>query len=123
MEGEDLKLIRADNLERLICERGETNALFGKATGMKASTLGSARNHTNALSSKSCLTIIEALNLPAGYFDIDNRTGDRPEKKRKRGTIATKMVTIRFEGDSFNVSVEVNEKKARTMIMGLLHDG
>ncbi len=119
---EELKLIRQDNLDRLVCERGESNTQFCRATDLKTSSMGRARAGHAYLSDKACLKIITALALTEGYFDVDNRTGDRPEKKRKSGTIATKMVTIRFEGDSFNVSVEVNEKKARQMIMSLLHE-
>ena len=120
---DDLAEIRQDNLDRLICDRGESNNVFAEAVGMNAGTIRNARRGNQPLSDKSCVKIVTKLGLPQDHFDGDNRTGDKPEKKRKRGTIATKMVTIRFEGDSFNVSVEVNEKKARSMIMGLLHDG
>ena len=119
---DELKLIRKDNLDRLIHSRGENAEEFGKSSGMAGGTVRNARSGANILSDKSCSKIVAALDLAPDYFDIDNRTGDKPEKKRKTGTVATKMVTIRFEGDSFNVSVEVNEKKARQMIMSLLHE-
>lgn len=121
MDG-DLKLIRADNLDRLMHERGESAAEFSIKTNMNPGTVGTARRG-DQFSDKSCEKITAALGLDKDFFDVDRRTGDKPEKKKKRGTIETKMVTIQFQGDTFNVSVEVTEKKAREMIMGLLHDG
>ena len=122
MIDDDMKDIRQDNLERLVCDRGDNNKTFCEATGLKSSSLGRIRNGHGYLSDKSVQKIVESLALAEGYFDVDNRTGDRPVKQKKSGTIETKMVTIRFEGDAFNVSVEVNEKKARQMIMSLLHE-
>ena len=119
-DDDDTVLIRADNLDRLICERSTTNKEFSVVIGMNNGTLGTARRGEQ-FSDKTRDKIIAGLDLPEDYFDIDRRTGDKPEKKQKRGTPATKMTSVRFEGDSFNVTVEVTEKKAREMIMGLLH--
>lgn len=119
---DEANAIRVDNLNRLIYSKKLNNRTFSDLAGVKPSGLGRARSGKGYMSDKMCGKIIETLNLAEDYFDIDNRTGDEPVKQKKSPPAVSKMVTIQFQGDSFNVSVEVNESKARQMIMSLLHE-
>lgn len=116
----DLSLVRQANIKQLKADMEiKKNTDFADALGVKRGTLAQVMRDplTNNIGNKTCETIYENIDLPAGWLDVDH--SGNGQSKVIANTIQ-RYITLKDEGDGLMLTNFPITKYERDAIMKLL---